>query len=141
MDIMDRLLELSREGYSCTQIMLMIALESEEKSNPDLIRAIDGLSTGVGGSGGICGALTGGACFLAYFMAKGESDEIEHASYREAERELTEWFTDYCALHGGTDCRTILKGDDHNRVQVCPVIVRDTLEKCLELLDRYGGFR
>ena len=40
MDLFDRMLELSGKGYYCAQILLILALESEGKEDPDLIRAM-----------------------------------------------------------------------------------------------------
>lgn len=71
MDVFDRMLELAREGYDCAQIMLTLALDMDGKSDPDLVRAMGGLSLGVAGGGDICGALSGGACLLAYFAGRG----------------------------------------------------------------------
>lgn len=138
MDVLDRLLELSREGYYCAQIMLELALESEGKENSDLIRAMGGLTGGVGNSGGVCGALTGGACFISYFAGKGESDEIAHSGLDAMINELQAWFSEYTAEYGGCMCRNILAGDERNKVQRCPVVVRDTLEKCMEILAENG---
>lgn len=40
MDLFDRMLELSGQGYFCAQILMILALESEGKEDPDLIRAV-----------------------------------------------------------------------------------------------------
>ena len=77
MDLFDRMLELSGQGFYCAQILMILALESEEKEDPDLIRAMGGLNGGLGFSGRVCGALTGGCCFLSYFLGKGEAEELE----------------------------------------------------------------
>jgi C_GCAxxG_C_C family probable redox protein len=136
MDILDRMLELSQEGYFCAQILLILALESEEKENPDLVRAMGGLNGGLGNSGNLCGALTGGACFLSYYTGKGESDEMEHPQFNEMIQELTEWFEEFTCEYGGSSCRCILAGDSRNRLQRCPVIVNAVLEKCMDILER-----
>ena len=77
MDLFDRMLELSGQGFYCAQILMILALESEEKEDPDLVRAMGGLNGGLGFSGRVCGALTGGCCFLSYFLGKGEAEELE----------------------------------------------------------------
>ena len=43
MDLFDRMLELSGQGFYCAQILMILALESEEKEDPDLVRAMGGL--------------------------------------------------------------------------------------------------
>lgn len=138
MDLFDRMLELSQEGYFCAQILLILALESEGRENPDLIRAMGGLNGGLGNTGGICGSLTGGVCFLSYFAGKGESDEIEHPDYHRMIAALVEWFHEYTAPYGGTDCRCILENNPSNKLKRCPDIISAVLEKCMELLEEYG---
>ena len=108
MDVFDRLLELSREGYYCAQILLLLALESEGKENPDLIRAMGGLNGGIGNTGNVCGALTGGACFLSYYAGKGEADELPDPACDDMIRELADWFAEYTAEYGGPSCSAVL---------------------------------
>ena len=43
MDLFDRMLELSGQGFYCARILMILALESEEKEDPDLIRAMGGI--------------------------------------------------------------------------------------------------
>ncbi|NLT17733.1 MAG: C_GCAxxG_C_C family protein, partial [Clostridiales bacterium] len=74
-DFLMRLMELSSQGFFCSQILLMLRLEAEGKQNPDLVRALGGLAGGLGFSGKTCGALTGGACLIAYYAGKGAPDE------------------------------------------------------------------
>jgi C_GCAxxG_C_C family probable redox protein len=136
-DVFERLFEHSQKGYSCSQVMLMIALESEGKENPDLIRAMSGLRGGLDDAGEVCGALSGGMCFLSYFGGKGGDDETENVHLKAMSKELYEWFVEYTAEYGGIDCRQILEGDLNNRVERCPMVVRDTLEKCILLLQKY----
>lgn len=138
MDILERMLELSREGYFCAQILLIMALESEGKEDPDLVRAMGGLNGGLGNSGDICGALTGGACLLSYYAGKGESDEIEHPSCNAMITALRNWFQEYTAEFGGYTCRCILEGDDRNKIQRCPMLVSAVMEKAMELLEENG---
>ena len=138
MDLMERMLELSRQGYYCAQIMLILALESEGKEDPDLVRAMGGLNGGLGNCGQTCGCLTGGACFLSYFAGKGEEDEIPHQDLDDMIRELLEWFREYTREYGGTDCRRILEGDSRNRIQRCPLVMEATLEHCMGILEAHG---
>ena len=138
MDLMERMLELSRQGYFCAQILLLMALESEGKEDPDLIRAMGGLNGGLGSTGGICGCLTGGACFLSYYAGKGEEDELPHQHCDAMIAALSQWFEDYTAEYGGWDCRRILEGDERNKLQRCPRVVEATLDKCMELLEEHG---
>lgn len=68
-DLVFRMMELKAKGFYCSQILTMLALESQEKENPDLVRAMAGLAFGVG-IGEVCGALTGGHVFCLYTPAR-----------------------------------------------------------------------
>ena len=124
MDLFDRMLELSGQGFYCAQILMILALESEEKEDPDLIRAMGGLNGGLGFSGRVCGALTGGCCFLSYFLGKGEAEEMEDPQAALLIGKLAEWFEETTkSRYGGCSCREILDGDPRNKIQRCPELV------------------
>lgn len=139
MDLFDRMLELSGRGYYCAQILMILALEAEEKENPDLIRAMGGLNGGLGFSGRTCGALTGGCCFLNYFLGKGEAEEMEDPDAAALTAALADWFEETAAeQYGGSTCREILAGDPANQIKRCPEIVEAVYLKCRELLQDKG---
>ena len=109
MDLFERMLELSGQGFYCAQILMILALESEEKEDPDLIRAMSGLNGGLGFSGRVCGALTGGCCFLGYFLGKGEAEELEDPEASILIQKLADWFEEWTkSRYGGCTCREIL---------------------------------
>ncbi len=137
-DISDRIFEYSQKGYSCSQVMMLVILESEGKENPDMIRALGGLGHGVGGSGEVCGAFTGAMCCLNYYAGKGADSETANENLPKMSEELYDWFVDYTAEYGGINCRQIVDGDPRNHVQRCPMIVRDTFEKCISILTENG---
>lgn len=138
MDLMEQMLELSQKGYYCAQILLILALQSEGKENPDLVRAMGGLNGGLGNSGGICGCLTGGACFLSYFTGKGEDDELAHQDNDLIIQEFASWFQEYTTEYNGTECADILEGDHRNKIQRCPIVMEAVLNKCMELLEEHN---
>lgn len=140
MDLFERMLELSGQGFYCAQILMILALESEEKEDPDLIRAMSGLNGGLGFSGRVCGALTGGCCFLSYFLGKGEAEELEDPEAALLIGRLAEWFEETTkSKYGGCSCREILDGDPRNKFQRCPELVEAVYHKCVELLQEKGG--
>ena len=134
-DLFGKMLDLSNKGFFCSQILLMLALEEEEKENPDLIRAMGGLCGGMGYSGGICGALTGGVCLLGYYLCKGEEDELDDERANEKIAKLVRWFEEEIGSeYGGKDCAVILDGNPTHKLTRCPKIVERTYEKAMELL-------
>lgn len=139
MDLFDRMLELSNQGFYCAQILLILALESEGKEDPDLIRAMSGLNGGLGFTGHVCGALTGGCCFLGYFLGKGEAEEIEDPNASSVTAELVRWFEEAVGQeYGGCRCDDILEGNPANKMQRCPQIVEGVFTKCIEILQENG---
>ena len=43
MDLFDRVMELSRYGYFCSQILTILMLEAAGEENPKLVQAMGGL--------------------------------------------------------------------------------------------------
>lgn len=133
-----RMMELSGQGYYCSQILLTLALEAQGKTNDDLIRAVGGLANGCGFSGGSCGALTGAACLLSLYAGKGKDDEDQDESLTELLRDLGVWFSrTYGDRYGGITCEAIV-GDRTEMRQRCAAIVAETYAKTMELLAASG---
>jgi len=138
MELFDRMLELSQQGFFCSQIMILLALEGEGKENPDLVRALGGLTGGLGFSGKICGALTGGCCLIAYFAGQGEPDEMPDQHCNEMIQSLVTWFEkEYGTTYGGCDCKDILEDDPANKIIRCPQVVEAVYTYVMEELIKY----
>jgi len=124
-----RILQLSMAGYCCTQIMLKMALEEEEKENPDLIRAVNGLCNGIGNDQKTCGVIIGGIGILGLYAGKGTLREYSKDGYNSMIREFMEWFEDG---FGSTDCIDLIgvtKFTDANSDQSYMVKCGDLLTK------------
>lgn len=132
-----RLFQLASQGFCCSQIMLILGLADAGKpDNPDLIKAMDGLCGGLGRSGGICGALTGGICVLGLAAGKGTPDEYASPKFGKMINELLEWFD---GEYPSRDCANIIntKLDEGAVYPVkCGNIVVETYTKVREILDR-----
>lgn len=139
MDIYEYLLELSGKGYYCAQIMMQLALDLDEKEDPDLLRAMAGLNGGLGFSGGPCGVLTAGCCFIGYFMGKGEDEELEAGEMNARIQDYQRWFLAE-AVAGGCDgsCQGILGGDLGKQLEVCPGLIARSYEYLLGRLQETG---
>jgi C_GCAxxG_C_C family probable redox protein len=132
-DLMFRMMDLKSKGFYCSQIMMLLALEAQEKENPDLTRAMAGLAFGVG-IGEVCGALTGGACILSLYAGKGTEEDEEHFCLMSMLNDLGEWFREtYGGQYGGISCNTITE-DGTLRNERCGAVVAATYQKVLELL-------
>jgi C_GCAxxG_C_C family probable redox protein len=134
-----RMMQLAREGFHCSGIILFMGLEAQGKTNPDLIRAVSGLAGGIGFSGDVCGAVTGGACLLGLYAGRGLSGEEESPELRIMISELMDWFSTEQTNQGdGIHCRDILNEDPRNIQTKCPAIVSGVYLKVRSILDEHG---
>ncbi|WP_029897735.1 DVU_1555 family C-GCAxxG-C-C protein [Desulfohalovibrio reitneri] len=135
-DTLLSILPLAQQGYCCSQIILLLGLQSQGAENPPLIRAAAGLCHGVGGTGHTCGALTGGACLLGMHAGKGRDHEEADERLPLMLETLGQWFNDYAAERfTGVSCADIL-GEETTRPNpdICGRLVADTLDQCLDIL-------
>jgi C_GCAxxG_C_C family probable redox protein len=139
MDELEPLLMLRKQGFYCSQILILQGLEQMGKSNPDLVRAMQGLAGGLGFTGELCGALTGGASLIGLYSGKGTPEQEEDPRLLFMVEDLVKWFkTEYGQQFGGIRCEEILSGASHNQVTRCPMMVAGVLQKVKELLVENG---
>lgn len=129
-----------QQGFHCSEVLLFAGLEARDKTNPDLIAAVSGLAGGLGFSGELCGALTGGACLLGLYAGRGSSDQQPDERLNIMISELTDWFTHtYGKEFGGVRCREITEDDPKVQPLRCPKIVGGVLSQVKNIL-RENGF-
>ncbi len=139
MDLEERIMELSRYGYACGQILAILLLDTIGEENPQLVRCMQGLNGGIGGSGDACGCLAAGCCLIANFTGKPSDTAFESPHHKGALGEFTRWFQEEMELeYLGFDCRDIVGTDPAKKVKYCPEILAKTYEKCLEILETRG---
>jgi C_GCAxxG_C_C family probable redox protein len=139
MDDLDQLMALRKQGFFCSQILILQGLEMMGKNNPDLVRAMHGLAGGLGFSGELCGALTGGASLLGLYAGKGTPEQEEDPRLIFMVEDLVKWFkAQYAGQYGGIRCEEILAGDSQNLAARCPIMVLGVLQKSKELLVENG---
>ena len=136
-DIVLQMMRLKAKGYCCAQIILILALEVQGKTNADLVRSAGALCFGINWSGEVCGALSGGACLISLYAGKGTDEEVFDGQYTAMLGELVEWFMMAADdKYGGTRCHEILeKFPDRS---ICSLIVPDTYKKCMDILASHG---
>ncbi|MDO7787541.1 DVU_1555 family C-GCAxxG-C-C protein [Desulforamulus aquiferis] len=138
---MFRMFELSQQGFSCSQLLLIMGLEAQGKKDIELIRAMSGLAGGMGFSGQTCGALTGAACLLGLYAGKGTLEEQPHEKFDLMVNELVDWFKEQVGTeYGGITCADILGDDLQYKIvsMTCGNIVGSTYDKVKEILANYG---
>ncbi len=132
-DMMMRMMELKHKGFYCSQIMMKMVLDTQDKDNPDLIRSMAGLAFGVG-IGEVCGALTGAASILSLYAGKGTDEEDENSRLTGMLQEMGDWFREtYGGKYGGIGC-DIMTEDGALRNERCGAIVSETYTKAIEIL-------
>ena len=136
-DMIFSLMRLKAKGFCCAQIILVLALEAQGKTNADLVRSMGGLCFGINGSGEVCGALSGGACLISLYAGKGGDEEAADDQYMAMAGELADWFRGAAGVeYGGTRCDEIL--ERYPDRSMCGRIVADTYVKCMDILVRHG---
>lgn len=136
MDSLDmRILELSASGFCCTQILASVAMDLTGRENPDLLRALNGFCGGIGGTGGLCGAFSGGVAFLGLHCGKGSEQEERDQELYPMVQELKVWFQD---RWGSLNCSDLVGQGRDERMAICPGIMAEAVGKCLSLLESRG---
>jgi C_GCAxxG_C_C family probable redox protein len=139
MDEFAPVMKFRKQGFYCSQILMLQGLEMLGKSNPDLVRAMHGLAGGLGFTGELCGSLTGGAALLGLYAGKGLPEEEEDPRILFMITDLVQWFKqEYGEPFGGIRCEEILAGDGQNQAQRCPILVAGVLQKVKDLLVENG---
>jgi Putative redox-active protein (C_GCAxxG_C_C) len=131
-----RMLQLGQQGYTCSQIIMILGLEVRGETNPDLVRAMSGLAFGCGTGRCNCGVLTGGCCLLGLYAGKGGDDETESDRLVLLLQELNDWFCRHTGCDpGDMSCEAIVgeAGPVASR-QRCGAILAETYTKVMELL-------
>ncbi len=131
------LLTYGSQGFNCSQILVLLGLRLQDRENPELVRAMDGLGNGLGFCGETCGALLGGCALIAMNAGKGASEERAHDRLPMMIAELVDWFrTTACAGCSGIRCSDIL--DDASTgpdMQRCGQLVCGVYGKVLAILE------
>jgi C_GCAxxG_C_C family probable redox protein len=133
-----RMMELRRQGFKCSQIILALGLGARGKDNPDVVRAMTGLCGGIGFSGNICGCLTAGVCLLGLFAGRGAPEETGHEKFFPMVDDLLQWFNkDVAESYGGINCIDIIGEDLASRTPnpKCGQLIAATYQKVEEILN------
>ncbi len=134
-----------REGYCCSQLLVLLMLRARGEENPALVRSQQALCHGMGQSEGPCGLLPGGACALSILAGKGAQDEEPHPMLTPIVNEYAAWFYERTGQYGGYACPQVADGlgagADGNGVRdpvACGELLAECWEKICELVESYG---
>ena len=133
-----RVAELTLRGYKCSHILMQIGLDEQGKTNPDLMRAMSGLASGM--SGGLtCGALTGACCLIGLYAGMDGDQQGDHERLPLMLEEFVDWFREeFTARYGGIDCAQIIHDNPQLRGERCPALILECVQKAREILEANG---
>jgi len=139
MDETDKILSFRKQGFYCSQILILMGLDLLGKSNPDLVGAAHGLAGGLGFQGELCGSLTGSACLLGLYAGKKHPTDEEDPRLDFMIEDLVKWFkASVGEKYGGCRCDEIIGNQPGNQSTRCPVIVVECFQKVKDLLVENG---
>lgn len=136
-----KIFKLSAAGLCCTQIIMRLALDEEEKENVDLIKALNGLCRGIGDSQKTCGVILGGIGVLGLYAGKGSEREYPKEDFSRMISEFTEWFE---ATFESTECVDLIgvtSFTDQNNQEYkvkCGDVLANSYYKIQEILADHG---
>ncbi len=134
-----RMMQLAGQGYCCSQILILLALEQAGRENPELVRAMAGLCHGMGDCDGPCGVFTGGACLLGMFAGKGGVDDVADERLPLMLESFRDWFTEAVAGYGGSTCGSIAGGDCRTPDPArCGTLLADAFASLMRILSENG---
>ena len=139
--LMLELIPLIREGYCCSQLLVLLVLRQQGVENPGLVRAAGGLCHGMGQSGGACGLLTGGAAALGYLACKGAAGEAAHPMAEPLINDYAAWFAQHVCTGGCRDvsCPSIQeKTGGGSDMTLCGDLLAECWDKLVDLCAEYG---
>lgn len=130
-----KIFKLASTGFCCSQIMLKLALEEEERENPDLIRAVGGLCNGIGSSQKTCGVLIGGIGILGLYAGKGRETEYIKPDYGHMVEEYMNWFEEEFEATDCIDLIGVYNFKDEEKNEAYPIKCGDILLKSYEKIN------
>ncbi len=97
-------------GYNCAQSILYAFGPDLGLDGETALKVATGLGGGMGGSGEVCGAVTGG--ILALGLKFGRGGQAEKSVAQHAYQKTLELMAAFEKAHGSCSCRTLLGGCD-----------------------------
>lgn len=110
--------ELYCKKMHCSQAVLIVGLKKIGVSAPEAVKAVGLFAGGIGGSGNICGAMTGGVAAISALFSRSSLEEKENPRMWKINHQFMEKFKELTAQHGGITCQHIAKVNWRNKEQV-----------------------
>lgn len=117
--------ELRKAGLCCAQITVTAGLTIRGEENPQLVRSVRTLCSGMHRQK-ICGALTGGAIMLGLWESPKTNLMV---------RELGDWFE---SEFGTSVCAELIAKRREDERYSCGNLIRASVQKCQDILAENG---
>jgi C_GCAxxG_C_C family probable redox protein len=105
------------------------------RNGDEVIRALGAFGGGLGGNGGVCGALVGGLATIGLRFSRGREEEKEDPRMWTYAHELFDRFRDEIVKeHGGISCQEIVHVDWRDRDQVKSFYSGDKRLECRRIV-------
>lgn len=140
-----------KQGYACSQSVLLAFADDFDLSPELASRIARGFAGGMGGSGRTCGAVSGALMALGIGLEGSVNPVVDPVEFARVKKESNlrarQFFDAIRQLHGSLDCNTLLcadistpEGARQAREQgkfasVCPALVKDAARIMAEILD------
>ena len=135
-----QMVELAGQNYHCSEIIVLLAMDSDEKNRDLLARAVSGLANGCGFCEETCAVLTAPTCVLSWYAgrASGKNDREDLLLMLE---ELSTWFgQEIEGKYKSTRCKDIV-GDQVGTEagkRICGKLILKAHAKVTEILSTHG---
>lgn len=137
-----RMFKLANSGYCCSQILIIMHLESNGMENVPLVKAMAGLCAGVGNTGKTCGIVTGGACLFGIYAGKGIDTQTRDGNLKGMIQKYVEWFEEEFESTQCVDMITVDVLNDMNNNEGYPIkcgnAIQKSYNKIIEILKEYS---
>ncbi len=143
-DLGEKAKTLFRESYNCSQSVLLAMCQHWGVENDLVPKIATGFGGGMGRSGSVCGAVTGGVMALSIRYGANEPSVEKRLQTYEYTRKFLEQFE---KRNGGILCKdligfTLADPDEHEKAvkdgvfqKRCPTYVQSAIEILLELIE------
>ena len=126
------------KDFLCSEAIFRTVNDYLDRPLPvESVRVVSGLPIGIGGSGCVCGALSGGVIALGLALGRSNPGE-DNEEVLSASKELHDWFK---SSFRSTCCRVLVKDydfDSQERVDHCIYLTEQVCEKVLKIIENYG---
>lgn len=155
--ILLELLPYIKQGYCCSQLLMLLALQLRDEENAALTDSMRGLCHGMGYANAPCGLLGAGAAAVSYLVHSEADAELRdekalHAKQESMVNDYAAWFFERTGRYASANCDDVVAGlakekgnalssakelEASGSETLCGELLAESWEKILELCESY----